>query len=747
MTAAGLRAALWAGPLPDPAAPGRHLAEALAAGLDYPAALERLRALADHGLPAGAALEAALARWDWSIDLGLLAVRLAGPAALPQLAARVAAQGRRRATLARALWASGQTAAALAALEPLDPASETHAEDAEARAELALLAGDEARAAAAVAAALAVLPPGRATRLRLRAVWLTAGAAALARAADEGAGAGAAPEALAFLFEVWLAERDLPRARAVFDRLARLRPAGDAETGLDRVRLALAAEDSETALAGLSALPAVPPADWAPRRHALWLRAALAAADRAADPGPGWAAAADHAERAARLWPGHAGLAGLAVAAQERCLDWDALAAALAPAAAQGDVPAVAARARLGWPDPAALLPPAAPPGPPDARAEARRRASALALEAGDVAAALALTAETAALPAPVRAGLAEMRAEALLWQRATGAALALLDPLIAAHPSRLGPLLQRSRARFFAGDFAGAEADLAEFRRRKRAETGLDPATDLRDRITADALAAAPTGPPAAPAPAALARHPGLAAWWLAQPGRQPGFAPDPAAAIPPQAALYWEGPQPGPVTRGAARWAAVLAGWRVTLFDAPAARAWLAAEDRDALPAFESLGAPAARADLFRACWVARAGGLFVDSDEFPRADPQPWLAGARAVLVLESGYGTAANNFLAAEPGHPLLRAVRDAVLAGLAATPEPYPWWDSGPARLTAVLAAALAAGGPDTAGLRLLSQAEYCAKITTNLPFPHKRGSGHWRQALVRPAPAEAAAAP
>lgn len=734
-----LRAALWAGPLPDPAAPAAALARALEAGTDYPEAQAALRALVRHGLPPEPALAMALARWPWSIDLALVALQAAPPAdgaALAQLAARVMAENRRHASLGRALAEAGQAARAVAHLQGIDRSAETWAADTACLAELLWHLDRPEEAAGHLAAARPHLPEAEAQRLALLGAWITGGAPGLAAAQD----AAALPDASglwSFVMGLWLAERDLPRARAALERLARLRPEGDPETLFDRARLALDAEDPQTARALLDSLPATPPADWPERRHVLHLRALIDLGDAAPDPAPLHAAALTHAEAAARVWPGNPVLQGLALAAAERAGDWDALVARAQAGLADPRRAAscLGQLARLGLPDPDHALPPTGP----EAAAEQARIRAMLALEAGRPALALNLAAHRPASP-QARARLAEPVAEAHLWARCPGPALTALEGALALKPGHMGMVLQYARAQFFAGGFAAAEAALARFRRLKTAQTGHPPQPDLRDLITADALASGADLPESEPAAESRARlgpllpqHPGLAACWLARPGALPAFRPGSGAPIPPHAALYWEGPVPAPVARGLTRWRVCLPDWTVTLFDAAAARAWLEAHDPEGAAAFDHLADPAARADLFRACWLAQSGGLFVDSDEYPRAPLADRFAGASCVIVLESGYGTAANNFLAAAPGLALIAAFRARILRRLAQTPAPYAWWDSGPAQLTATLAGALVKTpeGPD--GLRILSQAEYCARVTTNLPFPHKRRPDHWRQ--------------
>lgn len=719
---------LWAGPLADPGAPAAALYQRLAAGADYPQALEALRQLAALDLPVAPALEAALDRWPWSIDLALVALQVGRPGALDDLAARVAGQGRRHGALARALWSAGRCDAARAVLDAAPARSPSRAEDQEARFDLALAAGDWDGAAAALAALAALgTGPGALARMRLRLAYDRGGAVALAATLDQAPPAQPGPWAWAL--PVWLAERDFARARAALDRLASLRDPGCEDHLLDAALLALELEDPDRARGLMVTLPPAHPAHWPARRHALQLRLWLAEGDRAPDPRPDWQAAADHAARALRLHPRHPGLAALARTAAELTADWEGCAAALSAAP---DAAALAHLARLGLPAPERAPPPAPPP---EAAATAARLAAELHLAAGAPEAALAALDAAGRPPgAGLAAWLAEWRAEALLMLRRLPEAEAVLDAALARHPTRMGLWLQRARADFLSGAFGAAEAALARFRELKAAQLGAPPAADLRDRITADALAAGrPLPPPEGPPPA---DSPGLAAAWLAQPGAVPAFAPLPGA-IPARLGHYWEGALPGPAARGAAAWARALPDHAPMLFDRPAAEAWLAAHDPAALPAFAAQTLPAARADLFRLCWLAAGGGVWVDLDEYPRAGVSDWLAGAAAVVVLESGYGTVANNFLAARPAHPLIAAARADALARLH-RPTTDPWWDSGPARLTLALARLLAAA---PSGLRVLAQADYCARVSTNLPFPHKRRPDHWRPgpaAVARP---------
>ena len=249
---------LWQGPLADLHAPATALARAMHEGLAYAPVLDRLQTLALHGLPLAPALPRALADHPWSIDLALIAVR-ADPgdaAALEALRARVTAQNRRKAALARQLWALGRPEAALQALDALDPASETWRGDRVARAELTLLSGGTPEG----------LDGAEGFRLSLLALYRQQGAAALA---ERIAGHVGSDLPWPWLIGVFLDERDFRRARALLDAFARQRGADHPAVRAERIRLALECDDPATARAEIDTLGAADtPWLWPQRRLA-----------------------------------------------------------------------------------------------------------------------------------------------------------------------------------------------------------------------------------------------------------------------------------------------------------------------------------------------------------------------------------------------------------------------------------------------------------------------------------------------
>ncbi len=767
-TPQALARALWDGPLADAAAPGAALAGHIRSGLGYDPALAMLRALHGPALPCAGALAAAAARWPGSIDIALIAAEGApdmGAAARAQARTRLAAlirdTGRRAEAQARLLWRIGEFHAARAVLA--GPAKALSDAALLTRLDLALQAGDWEGAAADLAALSPRLSPGHHRALSLRLLWLRNGAAALVCAQGKafGSGGGATPQTARapglwrMLLRLHLAGQDFPRAEKALARLTALTGAKHPQTRAASVALALERDDAATAHRLLAQEDAQDtPWLWPPRRHMQALRAGLLQARDQTEPQPHLAALAAHAGAARRLHARHAGLAALDWTCRMAAGDWEGLTAELTalesgvePLPAQTTVPAALTLGRLGLPDAGLhLLDANAPPAdaPPDLTARHHLARARLRREAG--------------LPAdaPVRlAPLSASRAADLALEQATRALdtgdTATARKLLASHlhrfPRRPALWLAQARAAFLRGDFNGAGRALHRFRLLKTAQRGTPPDPDLRDMITEDAQHAAralPAGALAGPAgrviahlgPAPPSASAGLAACLLARAQTEGALPIQPVTgAIPPRLIHYWEGPDSPPVTRNLAAWAAQHPGMTQALFGPQAAQDWLNLHDPALARLFTALTQPAARADLFRLAILAREGGVWADTDEYPRAPITGWLDRACAVFVREPGFGTVANNFIAAAPGLGVLAQARalalDAVAARLDAGETPYPWRDSGPAVMTRAVAAALFSQG-GAPGLRLLTPQDYAGTVATNLPLPHKRSALHWR---------------
>jgi len=704
-----LAQALWQAPLSDPDTPARDLNERLSQ-IGYPELLNRLRQLQGHGLPLQPALTAALTQYPWSIDLAALAFHVDPcTASLAGVERVVRAQNRRFGVLSWAYWALGDVDKALETLANLEPNSQSFHADQLARAELCILADKPAED----------LPGAAGLRLSLLQTWRKHGAVALSRRFDlEAAGFPAAPALWDWLLDVFIAECDFRRAYKTRALAAERLGAAHPDIISLTIRLALEAGEAETARTLLAQVTdGASVWDWPPRQHTQHLRSTLLGAQTPDKR----ATVLDHATRAHRLYPDNAVLQGLWLAARERVEDWDMLAKSLTSDNSHYALK-VNCLSHIGLHQPALDLCQSAAHATPDQGFQSRLIQARLLLHMGQLSAAA-----EALGPVPTTwpqiADHAYWAAEVHLARRDNVAAQTVLDQALALGPTRMGLLLNRARAAFLAGQFDQACEILTRFDALKSAQLGRPPSRDLRNRITEDAQNAAATGRPALQSPGLAAHH-----FALSAPAFTPARGP---ARIPRKLAHYWEGPRSAPVERGIRAWARHHPDMRQDVFDRAAAHNWLQTHAPELVDLFNRQTLPATRADLFRVALIAHQGGIFSDLDEYPRGPITAWLDSAVAVLVIETGYGTIANNFLAALPRLPLFMRLQDRIATELARTSDPYPWWHCGPAQLT--LQALAAQQSPiETTGLRFLSQAAYDQKVATNLPFPHKHTPDHWR---------------
>jgi hypothetical protein len=556
-----------------------------------------------------------------------------------------------------------------------------------------------------------------------------------------------------------MSERDFPRAHRALEALgAALGTAAGGEMAQTRAEFELERANPQGALALIDAgFAQDAPWTWPVAAHRHWLRATLEQALEVEPPALAPVIARIAAVR--RLHAHDRALETLEHQIAEIAGDWPALETQLiarSPRSAAQAWPVARGLARLGLVERARAVLANAKAGPsPDARLRLSMARAEMALQGGDMAAAAAaLATDTDGAAMGTRAEHALIRAEHALWMADARSAQVALAPFLAALPHRPALWMTEARCRFLLADFTGATAALARFNALKAAQLGAPPPRDLRDLITADAAAAtlaltqrqvraamaATLATVAAPdaaatevgfAPGTIARAPGLAAAFLfaARAARALPTAQH-AEAVPRKLWHYWEGPGNAAIARGIAAWAGQHHGWTQQVLDRATAAHWIAQNSPELVAQFDRQHLPAGRADVLRVGLLAVEGGIWADLDEFPRTSVEGWLEPGGAVMVLESGHSTVANNFIAAPAGHKVFTAL--ATRLALAPPPaQPYPWWDTGPAPLTAEVARALLAG--QGGGITLLDQAAYCARVATNLPFPHKRGPRHWRR--------------
>jgi tetratricopeptide (TPR) repeat protein len=211
---------------------------------------------------------------------------------------------------------------------------------------------------------------------------------------------------------------------------------------------------------------------------------------------------------------------------------------------------------------------------------------------------------------------------------------------------------------------------------------------------------------------------------------------APAGGGEIPRRIIQFWDSaPPPEDVLSIMASWTEMNPGFDYIRFDDLGARAFLAAQyDRDVLVAYHRATSPAMKADLFRLAYLARHGGVYVDADDRSTA-PLAGVLPQGASLVLYREYlGTLGNNFLAAAPGHAVIRIALENATAAINRGDQEILWLSTGPGLITRSVAQVLAEDDSLLGSLRIWSRREMLRCISIHCSAGYKDTVQHWTRA-------------
>ncbi len=221
----------------------------------------------------------------------------------------------------------------------------------------------------------------------------------------------------------------------------------------------------------------------------------------------------------------------------------------------------------------------------------------------------------------------------------------------------------------------------------------------------------------------------------------RQSGaFSRPPArsGAIPKTIMQYWDEPEPpADVARLMASWRETNPGHTFRIFNDMTAQAYLAKRFPPAVLHAYRLGEYATqKSDIFRLAFLVAEGGIYVDADDRCTQLIDAIIPAGAKLVVYQDDHMTLCNNFIAADPQHPvLLAALRGAVRAMLRGDRDTV-WFSTGPALLTRAFTQVLVAGGEKLAdvaesGIAVLDRRELARAVSIHCAAAYKRTDRHW----------------
>jgi len=225
----------------------------------------------------------------------------------------------------------------------------------------------------------------------------------------------------------------------------------------------------------------------------------------------------------------------------------------------------------------------------------------------------------------------------------------------------------------------------------------------------------------------------------------RRGAFAkPDQAAArqIPRKILQYWDSSDvPSEVLEMMFSWRNDNPDFQYTRFSDGDAEAYIRrGDDLLVYRAWKQARGAAQKADLLRLVWLWREGGVYVDADDRSKAPIAGLISGSELVLWQES-FGSIGNNFIAAAPGHPVIRDALASAVAAIIRGDSESIWFSTGPGLLSRTVARRLAAAPSLTEALQMiqiLERHELRALAAPGCRALYKGTARHWiRNEFVR----------
>jgi mannosyltransferase OCH1-like enzyme len=157
----------------------------------------------------------------------------------------------------------------------------------------------------------------------------------------------------------------------------------------------------------------------------------------------------------------------------------------------------------------------------------------------------------------------------------------------------------------------------------------------------------------------------------------------------IPNQIIQFWDSKEvPDDIALVMQSWKDANPGFRHEVFNDETALAFIETElSASAAKAFRMANHAAMRSELIRIPYLYVKGGVYADADDMCRHPIAPWLEEGSSLILLQEDLGSIGNNFMAAAPGNPFIRAALDQVIENILEKQGDCIWFVSGPGALT------------------------------------------------------------
>jgi hypothetical protein len=169
--------------------------------------------------------------------------------------------------------------------------------------------------------------------------------------------------------------------------------------------------------------------------------------------------------------------------------------------------------------------------------------------------------------------------------------------------------------------------------------------------------------------------------------------FAPKSALAtgggIPKTIMQYWDSTSPpSDILRLMETWRETNPGYRYRLFNDMSAQEFLTKHfPPEVLKAYNRGEYATQKSDIFRLAFLVAEGGIYADADDRCTAPVTAIIPKGARLVAYQDDHMTLCNNFIAAEPRHPVLLAGLEGAVRAMLRGDRDTVWFSTGPALLT------------------------------------------------------------
>ena len=215
-------------------------------------------------------------------------------------------------------------------------------------------------------------------------------------------------------------------------------------------------------------------------------------------------------------------------------------------------------------------------------------------------------------------------------------------------------------------------------------------------------------------------------------------------AAAIPKTIIQFWDRDLPADVARLCDAWRDAHPDFAYRLYGNKEARALVGDVSKSALTAYDRAREPAMKADIFRLAALFAFGGCYVDADDRCLAPLEGTFGASVELVASQEDFGTIGNDFIAAAPGHPVLKSALEEAVDAANRGDNDMIWLSTGPGAMTRsvgkFLAADLDRQLPTVAALELWQLRRHTAPDHS---LSYRQTRRHWSRAAFGAQPNQA----